>query len=357
MEHAFPHDELLPISCKGKDTLGGYALTLIDSLDSLAIMGFQEDFEDGVRWVSDHLSFDIDAKVSIFETNIRMVGGLISAHLLALEAPTAIPSYSGRLLEIAVDIADRLLPAFSTDTGIPMREINLRHGVVENPVTKISIAEAGTFSMEFGMLSHLTGDSKYRDAAQRAVKALYDRKLPQGVLGTQINPFNGKWYREGDGKYIGIGAGADSMYEYLLKTHLLFHDEESLAMFDDLYGGVYRNFKDGPWYVGKNIDDFSMVDPIYYSLISFWPGVQALAGRDIADAADTMEHFMAVWQHFGLLPESFDIVSGEYRENKYKLRPEIPESLFYMNNKTSNPVWRLLGMDVVDSISQNCKAK
>ena len=50
MEHAYPLDELMPLSCKGRDwrhrdrgtlddPLGGYALTLVDSLDMLAVLG------------------------------------------------------------------------------------------------------------------------------------------------------------------------------------------------------------------------------------------------------------------------------------------------------------------------------
>ena len=31
-ENAFPKDELMPISCKGKDTWGGYKLTMIEQL-------------------------------------------------------------------------------------------------------------------------------------------------------------------------------------------------------------------------------------------------------------------------------------------------------------------------------------
>lgn len=38
MNHAFPKDELKPLSCKGEDTLGGYALTLVRSTISSCLM-------------------------------------------------------------------------------------------------------------------------------------------------------------------------------------------------------------------------------------------------------------------------------------------------------------------------------
>lgn len=44
MDHAFPRDELRPLSCGGEDTLGGYALTLVRrhflaGLDRLIFLG------------------------------------------------------------------------------------------------------------------------------------------------------------------------------------------------------------------------------------------------------------------------------------------------------------------------------
>jgi len=85
MEHAFPKDVLLPMSCKGADSWGGMSMTVLDTLDTLAIMGNASEFERMVNWCIAHIDFDIDETVSVFETNIRALGGLISAHLLALD--------------------------------------------------------------------------------------------------------------------------------------------------------------------------------------------------------------------------------------------------------------------------------
>ena len=65
MTHAFPHDELLPLSCRPKDGLmgGGVALTLIDALDTLALFGKPEEFAEAVRWVAQNVNFDIDNEV------------------------------------------------------------------------------------------------------------------------------------------------------------------------------------------------------------------------------------------------------------------------------------------------------
>ncbi|VAH64601.1 unnamed protein product [Triticum turgidum subsp. durum] len=119
MQHAFPLDELRPLSCQGEDSLGGYALTLIDSLDTLALLGDKERFAAGVEWVGKNVRFDINKTVSVFETNIRILGGLLSAHLIASDYATGmeIESYDGQLLHLSVDLAQRLLPAFDTPTG------------------------------------------------------------------------------------------------------------------------------------------------------------------------------------------------------------------------------------------------
>ena len=86
MEKAFPADELMPLSCRGRfrgkepnrgdidDALGNFSLTLIDSLDTLVVLGDLDEFERGVKLVIDNVSFDQDVIVSVFETNIRVVG-------------------------------------------------------------------------------------------------------------------------------------------------------------------------------------------------------------------------------------------------------------------------------------------
>lgn len=84
MKNAFPLDELCPLSCTGRNTIGNYSLTLIDSLDMLAIIGDLKEFQKQIQWLQgEDFSFNINVNVSTFETNIRILGGLLSAHLLA----------------------------------------------------------------------------------------------------------------------------------------------------------------------------------------------------------------------------------------------------------------------------------
>ncbi|KAJ0389678.1 hypothetical protein ATCC90586_011903 [Pythium insidiosum] len=124
LAHAFPRDALKPVTCAGAAFELGQIemLTLIDTLDTLAILEDGPAFRHAVALVVARSSFDLDTAVSVFETTIRVLGGLLSAHLFAedpargLFAPGA---YRGELLALARDLGDRLLPAFATPTGIP----------------------------------------------------------------------------------------------------------------------------------------------------------------------------------------------------------------------------------------------
>lgn len=175
MNNAYPADELMPLSCRGRyrdsepnrgdidDALGNFSLTLIDTLDSLVIFNNLTEFERTVKLVCQNVNFDTDVVVSVFETNIRVVGGLLSAHILANMVKNRhrpyLKWYQDELLHLAADIGYRLLPAFNTSTGIPYPRINLKYGM-HSPKIALSrdtcTACAGTMILEFAALSRLT---------------------------------------------------------------------------------------------------------------------------------------------------------------------------------------------------------
>jgi mannosidase alpha-like ER degradation enhancer 2 len=225
MYFAFPFDELKPTSCSGTDAyFHGMALTLVDSLDSLAVLGLRQEFAHAVERVRVQFlksnGFDIDENVSVFESNIRLLGGLISAHILAVDDNRGIlkpvdvvkqeniefqgPSkkkdtqfyhYDGKhLLELAHDLGRRLLPAFNTRTGIPYGTVNLRNGVPSDETPITCTACGGSFLLEFAALSRLTGDQSFEHAAHRATVALIQHRDPDtGLLGSHINVLTGEW--------------------------------------------------------------------------------------------------------------------------------------------------------------------
>ncbi|KXJ29612.1 ER degradation-enhancing alpha-mannosidase-like protein 3 [Exaiptasia diaphana] len=216
MKYAYPADELMPLSCKGRvrgvdasrgdvdDALGKFSLTLVDTLDTLAVLGELEEFERAVRLVIRDVQFDNDLVVSVFETNIRMVGGLLGGHVAAVtlkEMGNGMAWYQGELLEMAKDIANRILPAFNTTTGIPYPKVNLKYGIHHpdsgtGSEVDTCTACAGTMIMEFGALSRLTGDPIYEATAGKAMESLWRfRSRASDLVGTVINIHNGDWVR------------------------------------------------------------------------------------------------------------------------------------------------------------------
>jgi mannosidase alpha-like ER degradation enhancer 3 len=241
MTYAYPADELMPLSCKGRyrakntprgdidEVLGNFTLTLVDSLDTLALLNKVDKFEQAVRNVIEHVSFDKDIVVSVFESNIRMLGGLLSAHVSLVymrnkHYTDRFGWYKNELLELGKDLGDRLLPSFNTPTGLPTSRINLKHGLTRELLTSekdkyTCTACAGTLLLEFTLLSRLTGNSVYEEKVVGAMDFLWDkRNRVSDLVGTTINVNDGEWLS----KDASIGAGIDSYYEYLFKVRSFF---------------------------------------------------------------------------------------------------------------------------------------
>lgn len=354
MEHAFPRDELKPLSCEGEDTLGGYALTLIDALDTLALLGDHERFASSVEWIGKNLQFEINKTVSLFETTIRVLGGLLSAHLIASDYNTGMrmPSYNGELLYLAEDLARRMLPAFDTPTGIPFGSVNLMHGVDQHESKITSTAGGGTLTLEFGVLSRLTNDPIFEQVTKNAVQGLWARRSKINLVGAHIDVFSGEWTQ----KDAGIGTSVDSFYEYLLKAYMLFGDEEYLFIFQEAYRAAMSYLFSDPWYVEVNMNSAGLVWPLFNSLQAFWPGLQVLAG-DIAPAIRTHTAFFSVWKKYGFTPEGFNLATFNVQrgQKSYPLRPELIESTYWLYKATRDPRYLDAGRDMLASLQYGAR--
>ena len=369
MRHAFPADELMPLSCKGRfrdvevnrgdldDALGNFSLTLIDSLDTLVIMNELEKFDSSVRLVSDSVTFDSDIVVSVFEVNIRVLGGLLSAHVLANNMQTQYPHllqwYNGQLLTLAQDLGDRLLPAFNTSTGIPHPRVNLRHGMdsPKIPAVKETCSScAGTMILEFGALSRLTGNPVYENAARKAMDYIWaQRNRASDLVGTVLNIHNGDWIRRDSG----VGAGVDSYYEYLLKAYILFGDDQYLKRFDRHYNGIMKYVSQGPLLVDVHMHrPTANAKGFMDSLLAFWPGLQVLKG-DLVPAIETHELLYQVMQrHNYLMPEAFSINDFDVHWAMSLMRPEFVESTYFLYKSTGDPHYLNVGKNVLTAISK-----
>ncbi|KAI7549916.1 seven-hairpin glycosidase [Hortaea werneckii] len=216
-EHAWMADELMPISGQSKAHFGGWAATLVDSLDTLWIMDLKDEFYEAVSTVMD-IDFRFPGTagtISFFETKIRYLGGLLAAYDLSAD---------GRLLEKAIELGDTLYGAFDTPNRIPVTHFSVqaaRDGMRQQADMSAVVAEIGSLSLEFTGLSQLTGECKYYSA----IAGIMDEFAQQQNLSTvpgmwpaSVNAFHKDFHT---GTSFPLGAMADSLYEYLPKMHAL----------------------------------------------------------------------------------------------------------------------------------------
>lgn len=356
MKHAYGFDELKPITCTGIDTWGGFSLTLIDALDTLAIMGEMQEFRRVYSLILDTFDFERDVNVSVFETNIRVIGGLVSAHLLSQVAgvpdlPAGFPC-EGPLLSLAVDLAHRILPAFATSSGLPFGTVNLVHGVPQSETPVTCTAGVGTFIIEFATLSRLTGDDIFEETAMRAVEAMHATRSHIDLLGNHINTTDKKWIAV----EAGIGGGVDSFFEYLVKGSIALHEPRLMDIFYTYYDAINKYIKKDDWFFMVHKDSGYVTVPAFQSLEAFWPGLLTLIGRT-EQGKKSLYNYHQIARQFGFLPELFDVSSGKTKGPAYPLRPEYVESLFYLYRATRDPHLLSLAAEVLEAINFSCRTE
>ncbi|XP_072344395.1 ER degradation-enhancing alpha-mannosidase-like protein 3 isoform X2 [Scyliorhinus torazame] len=371
MEHAYPADELMPLSCRGRvrglepsrgdvdDALGKFSLTLIDTLDTLVVLNKLDEFEDAVQNVILHVQFDNDVVVSVFETNIRVLGGLLGGHVMATmlkNNKNKMNWYKDELLYMARDIGYRLLPAFNTTSGLPYPRVNLKYGIV-SPLSRTGTesdtctACAGTMILEFAALSRLTNESIFEEYARRAMDFLWDkRQRGSDLVGTVINIHNGDWIRRDSG----VGAGIDSYYEYLLKAYILLGDEVYLERFNTHYAAIMKYISQPPLLLDVHMHNPTINTRKWMdSLLAFFPGLQVLKG-DLQPAIETHEMLYQVTQRHKFLPEAFTTDFAVHWA-QHPLRPEFIESTYFLYTATKDPYYLHVGKSVVDSLNQHAR--
>ena len=228
-------------------------------------------------------------------------------------------------------------------------------GRVPHDITETCSACVGTLLLEMGMLSRLTGLPKFETKAREAMKKVFSIRSELDLIGTIIDIEEEHWKVE----VSTIGAGTDSLFEYLLKVSpssdrpvpyavaqafLLFGEEDYLDMFVDLYVAVMHHMQtpkllgDYRWLADAHAFEGYLFGPWISSLSAFWPGMQALAGQ-LEDARHLHANYSNIWMNFAALPELFSIDGARTSPhmNGYPLRPELIESTFYLHASTREP--------------------
>lgn len=220
---AWMKDELSPLDGSSASTFGGWAATLVDTLDTLWIMDLRLDFEKAIEAVKDIDFTSPQAEyLNVFETTIRYLGGFLGAYdISGGNYPV--------LLRKAIEVGDFLYCAFDTPNRMPATRWKWQDALAgedQRAGDYTLVAEIGSLTLEFTRLSQLTGDMKYYDAIQRITdeldKAQSLTKLP-GLWPIVINAERMTFTDTG----FTLGGMADSLYEYLPKQYMLLGGRES----------------------------------------------------------------------------------------------------------------------------------
>eukprot|EP00249_Psilotum_nudum_P017275 c26246_g1_i1 orf=480-2450(-) len=258
---AMGYDELMPLSGKGVDGLGGLGATVVDALDTAIIMGLDDVVMEAGSWIEEQfpVRFREKGQVNLFETTIRILGGLLSAyHLMGGDnethgqwGETVTVQASGLkpelYLERAKDLADRLMFAFtSSPTPIPFSDVVLSEKTA-HPAGfdggASSTSEVTTLQLEFLYLSKVSGDPKYGKAAMSVLE--HFRQLPKldGLVPIYVSPHTGQF----QGNNIRLGSRGDSYYEYLLKVWLhqggAFANDTDVSYLREMYDEAMEGVK------------------------------------------------------------------------------------------------------------------
>merc|ERR1719431_735550 len=327
-----------------------------------------EEFEKGKEWISSNLDMNqMSGDVSVFETNIRYVGGLLTAY-----------AFTGDEMfkQKAVHICDKLLPAFDTPTGIPYALVNMRAGSAKNfgwaSGGSSILSEFGTLHMEFAYLSDITGNTVYRKKVEKIRETISQVDRPKNLYPNYLHPKTGKWGQQ----HTSVGALGDSFYEYLLKEWLRSgkRDSQAKKMFDeaakDIEEMLIQKSPSGLTYIAEW--KYGRLEHKMDHLACFAGGMYGLAAENEKD--ENSERWMDIAKGIThtchesydrsdtkLGPEAFrfsDAVEAralKQNERYYILRPETVESYFLMWRLTKEQKYREWGWEFVQALDNSCK--
>lgn len=367
-KYAWGHDNLKPLSQSSHDWFG-LGLTIVDSLDTMYIMGLEDEFSEGREWVSNFLTFDINRDVNLFEVTIRILGGLLSAYHL---------SGDKMFLSKSIELGNRMLPCFLSPSGIPYSDVNLASMSAHSPKWSpdSSTSEVTTIQLEFRDLSRSANIPIYEKVSHVVNMKVHALEKISGLVPIFINANTGTFRNYAT---ISLGARGDSYYEYLLKQWLQTGrkaDDFLIVDYMRAIDGVLtkllrRTPKEQHVYIGELINgkDFK---PKMDHLTCYLPGTLLLGHKfgmptsHLLLARDLLETCYQTYmrQPTKLAPEIsyFALTANEEQEIYVKpndahnlLRPEFVESLYYFYALTGNRTYQDMGWNIFEAFEKHTK--
>uniref|UniRef100_A0AC35U1B8 Alpha-1,2-Mannosidase n=1 Tax=Rhabditophanes sp. KR3021 TaxID=114890 RepID=A0AC35U1B8_9BILA len=371
-KYAWGHDHLKPISKKSADWFS-LGLTITDSIDTILIMNLAEEYEEAREYVKLSLSFNHDQKVNLFETSIRVLGGMLSAYHL-----TGDELYK----EKATELGSKLLGAFEhSKTPIPLSDVNLKTKDAATPswTPYSSLSEVTSLQLEFRDLSRVTGNATFEQITFKVNEHIHDLGCNDmdGLCQMYINPLTGIFAKDGA---ITLGARTDSFYEYLFKQWLQtgksidFLKEDYLKAVEAMKKHLLKRTKNKKLlYFGEMTSSKSFY-PKMDHLVCFLAGTLALGSKNgfgeehmelAKDLGETCYQFYN--NPTGLGPEiaHFAIDGDEKNSDLYVkpldayslLRPEAVEAWFYLFRLTGDTKYQEWGWKMFESIEKYAKVE
>ncbi|KAI4186922.1 MAG: hypothetical protein L6R41_003152 [Letrouitia leprolyta] len=341
-KYAWGYDQYHPISKQGSQmTKAGMGWIIVDALDTLMIMNLTSRLSHAREWISTSLNYDQDQEVNTFETTIRMLGGFLSAHYLSITFPELAPLADDDqgapgedlYLEKATDLADRLLGAFDSPSGVPYASVNLKtiKGVPSHADGGASsTAEATSLQLEFKYLAMLTGEKDYWNKAEKVMQVVDDNGMEDGLVPIFMYAHDGTFR----GDNIRLGSRGDSYYEYLIKQYLQTSYSEPiyLDLWNQALSGVRKHLityskKSHLTILAERPSGLdSMLHPKMDHLVCFMPGTIALAatgGKTVAEAKKAGKWGKKEQADLDLAIELTKTCWGMYQTAATGLAPEI----------------------------------
>jgi mannosyl-oligosaccharide alpha-1,2-mannosidase len=351
----------------------GWGASAIDALSTAIIMGHADIVNQILDYIPivDFTQTPTEGTISLFETTIRYLGGLLAGYDL-LNGPASHlindQNKTDAILGKATELANSLAFSFNSGSGIPHNNIFLNNQSWDGSSTN-GLATVGTLVLEWTRLSDLTGNQTYADLSQKAQSYLmspqpsWAEPFP-GLVGSNIDIESGEFQDD----QVTWNGGDDSFYEYLIKFYIYspsrfsdYRDRweaaanstiENLTSHPPLRPDLtfVRNYNNGSW------------DNSSQHLTGFIGGNFILGGT-VLNRTDLIEYGLnltAAWRHtyasstshvgpdsFGWnetqVPDDqqeFYNQTGIYSTNaNYILRPEVIESYYY--------AWRITGDEKV----------
>ncbi len=348
-KYAFGSDQVMPLSGKPNNFFYGgrysVGLSIVEALDTLYVMGLDNELVLGLDWIYANLHFNIDDDFNVFEGIIRVLGGLLAGYLAVQDQ---------RLLALAKDLADRIMPIFTkSPTGMPYSAVNLATGAVSG--SNAVLVAIGTNILEFGILSQLTGDPSYYNASKRAMREVFNRRSSLDLLGTSINVESGQWVDNTDN---GPNPPTDSFYEYMYGAYALFGDKDCLSWYHTLDNAMTKNlveyYNGFPWYKTVDFQTGAVLGRGQSELASFYAGLVA-AGGNLKLGADYYKSWTQVLQRYPVLPEGIDYTTLKATGVSNQFRPEYVNSSFNLYWQTGDEFYAKTAYQYFTSMRDNAR--